>query len=115
MFKFCLSCFIHNNRIWSYFICSIFILRIAGNFRGRKLSRILRFLISAIRESFSIMRPILTFREMLLTYPSAKVFSLENFPLYGTYIQFHTYTRAIYENGVLSQQHNTSSPQYYHV
>ena len=72
-----------------------FTYRIAGNFRGRKLSRISRF--SRHPRKFSprnsrhatpIMRPVLTFREsflreMLLSYRSAKVFSLENFPLYG--------------------------------
>ena len=72
------------------------IYRIAGNFRGRKLSRISRFF--SLPRKFSprnsrhatpIMRPVLTFREsflreMLLSYRSAKVFSLENFPLYGT-------------------------------
>ena len=70
--------------------------RIAGNFRGRKLSRISRF--SRHPRKFSPrnsrhatpnMRPVLTFREsflreMLLSYRSAKVFSLENFPLYGS-------------------------------
>ena len=30
-----------------------------------------------------IMQPVLTFHEMLLSYRSAKVFSLVNFPLYG--------------------------------
>ena len=71
--------------------------RIAGNFRGRKLSRISRFSrhppkfsLRNSRHATPIMRPILTFREsflreMLLSYRSAKVFSLENFPLYGTF------------------------------
>ena len=41
------------------------------------------------RHATPIMQPVLTFREiflreMLLSYRSAKVFSLENFPLYGT-------------------------------
>ena len=70
--------------------------RIAGNFRGRKLSRISRFFrhprkfsLRNSRHATPIMRPLLTFREsflreMLLSYRSAKVFSLENFPLYGT-------------------------------
>ena len=76
--------------------------RTAGNFRGRKLSRISRF--SRHPRKFSprnsghatpIMRPVLTFREnflreMLLSYQSAKVFSLENFPLYGTLDWFST-------------------------
>ena len=63
---------------------------IAGNFRGRKLSWILRFFHHSqkfsprnSRHATPIMRPILTFREMLLSYRSAKVFSLENFPLDG--------------------------------
>ena len=73
------------------------IYHIAGNFRGRKLSWISRFeshpqkfsreiwgcatttydLFQAIRESF--------LREILTSYGSAKVFSLESFPLYGSY------------------------------
>ena len=69
--------------------------RIAGNFQGRKLSRISRFFSHPrkfsprnSRHATPIMRPVLTFREsflreMLLSYRSAKVFSLENFPLYG--------------------------------
>ena len=75
--------------------CRDTIYRIARNFRGRKLSRISRF--SHHPRKFSprnsrhatpIMQPVLTFREsflceMLLSYGSAKVFSLENFPLYG--------------------------------
>ena len=73
----------------------IIIYRIAGNFRGRKLSRISRFFCHPrkfsprnSRHTTPIMRPVLTFREsflreMLLSYRSAKVFSLENFPLYG--------------------------------
>ena len=69
--------------------------RIVGNFRGRKLSQISRFF-SHLRKfsprnsmhAIPIMQPVLTFREsflreMLLSYRSAKVFSLENFPLYG--------------------------------
>ena len=68
---------------------------LAGNFRGRKLSRISRFFTHPrkfsprnSRHATPIMRPVLTFhesflREMLLSYRSAKVFSLENFPLYG--------------------------------
>ena len=68
---------------------------IAGNFRGRKLSRISRFFSHLrkfsprnSRHATPIMRPVLTFHEsflceMLLSYRSAKVFSLENFPLYG--------------------------------
>ena len=71
--------------------------RIAGNFRGWKLSRISRFFshprkFSPQNSSHAtpIMRPVLTFREsflheMLLSYRSMKVFSLENFPLYGTW------------------------------
>ena len=76
--------------------------RRAGNFRGRKRSRISRFeshprkfsprnlggrttttcdLFQAIRESFD--------HEILTSYGSAKVFSLESFPLYG--ICSHTY------------------------
>ena len=69
--------------------------RIAGNFRGRKLSRISRFFSHPrkfsprnSRYATPIMRPVLVFREsflreMLLSYRSVKVFSLENFPLYG--------------------------------
>ena len=69
--------------------------RIAGNFRGRKPSRILRFeshlrkisreiwgraaptydWFQAIHESF--------LREILTSYESAKVFSLKSLPLYG--------------------------------
>ena len=69
--------------------------RIAGNFRGRKPSRISRFerhprkfsprnfghaaptyvWFQAIRESF--------LREILTSYGSTKVFSLESLPLYG--------------------------------
>ena len=75
--------------------------RMAGNFRGRKLSRISRFFSHPrkfsprnSRHATPIMRPVLTFREsflreMLLSYRSAKVFSLENFPLYGN---FHMHT-----------------------
>ena len=71
--------------------------RIAGNFRGRKLSRISQFFRHTrkfsprnSRHATPIMRPVLTFREsflreMLLSYRSAKVFSLENFPLYGVW------------------------------
>ena len=49
------------------------------------------FLHEILRHATPIMRPVLTFREsflreMLLSYRSAKVFSLENFPLYGTCI-----------------------------
>ena len=77
---------------WSLFIIQY---RIAGNFRGRKLSRISRFFRHPrkfsprnSRHATAIMQPILTFREgflreMLLSYRSVKVFSLENFPLYG--------------------------------
>ena len=73
----------------------LFMYRIAGNFRGRKLSRISRFFRHPrkfsprnSRHATPIMRPILTFREsflreMLLSYWSVKIFSLENFPLYG--------------------------------
>ena len=64
--------------------------RIAGNFRGRKLSRISRFFSHPrkfsprnSRYAIPIMRTVLAFREMILSYRSAKVFSLENFPLYG--------------------------------
>ena len=72
--------------------------RIAGNFRGRKLSRISRFFRHPrkfsprnSRHATPIMRPLLTFREsflreMLLSHRSSKVFSLENFPLYGNII-----------------------------
>ena len=71
------------------------IYRIAGNFRGRKLSRISQFFRHPrkfsprnSRHATPIMRPLLTFREsflreMLLSHRSSKVFSLENFPLYG--------------------------------
>ena len=62
----------------------------AGNFQGRKLSRILRFFRHPrkfsprnSRHATPILRPVLAFREMLLSYRSAKIFSLENFPLYG--------------------------------
>ena len=77
-----------------------------GNFRGRKLSRISRFFSHPrkfsprnSRHATPIMRPILTSREsflrkMILSYRSAKVFSLENFPLYGNVIMSH---------GVISQ------------
>ena len=69
--------------------------RIAGNFRGRKLSRISRFFRHLrkfsprnSRHATPIMWPVLTFHEsflhkILLSYRSAKVFSFENFPLYG--------------------------------
>ena len=69
--------------------------RIAGNFRGRKLSWISwffshpwKFSPRNSRHATPIMRPILTFhesflREMLLSHRSAKVFSLENFSLDG--------------------------------
>ena len=75
--------------------------RIAGNFRGRKLSRISRFFSHPrkfsprnSRHATPIMRPASTFceiflREMLLSYRSAKVFSLKNFPLYGMYAHVH--------------------------
>ena len=68
---------------------------IAGNFQGRKLSRISQFFSHPgkfsprnSRHATPIMWPVLTFREsflhkMLLSYWSVKVFSLENFPLYG--------------------------------
>ena len=71
------------------------IYRIAGNFRGRKLSRISRFFSHPrkfsprnSRHATPIIRSVFAFREsflreMLLSYRSAKVFSLENFPLYG--------------------------------
>ena len=66
--------------------CMCPIYRIAGNFRGRKLSRISRFFSHPrkfsprnSRHATPIMRPVLTFREsilceMLLSYRSAKVF-----------------------------------------
>ena len=74
----------------------IFKYRIVGNFRGRKLSRTSRFeshlrkfssrnlghatptyaWFQAIRESF--------LHEILTSYGSVKVFSLESLPLYGT-------------------------------
>ena len=74
---------------------------IAGNFRGRKLSRISRFFRHLwkfsprnSRHATPIMRPVLTFRQsflskMLLSYWSAKVFSLKNFPLYGSSLSYH--------------------------
>ena len=67
-----------------------------GNFRGRKLSRISRFYSRPrsfsprnFRHATLIYAISLTFcesflREMLPSYRSVKVFSLENFPLYGT-------------------------------
>ena len=76
-------------RWYNFYYC------IAGNFRGRKLSRISRFFSHPrkfsprnSRYATPIMRPVLAFREsflreMILSYRSAKVFSLENFPLYG--------------------------------
>ena len=80
-------------------MCSYpFLYRIEGNFRGRKLSRISRFFNHPrnfsprnSRHATPIMRPVLTFcesflPEMLLSYQSTKVFSLENFPLYGIYL-----------------------------
>ena len=69
--------------------------RTAGNFRGRKLSRISRFFSHPrkfsprnSRHATPIIRSVFAFREsflreMLFSYRSAKVFSLENFPLYG--------------------------------
>ena len=68
----------------------------SGNFRGRKLSRISRFFSHSrkfsprnSRHATPIMQPVLAFhesflREMLLSYRSANVFSLKNFPLYST-------------------------------
>ena len=68
---------------------------IAGNFRGRKFSQISwffshlwKFSRRNSRHAILIMRPVLIFcesflREMLLSYWSAKVFSLKNFPLYS--------------------------------
>ena len=80
--------------------------RIAGNFRGRKLSRISRFFSHPrkfsprnSRHATSIIRSVFAFREMLLSYRSAKVFSLENFPLYG--IQCHLLVLTL--NFVLTQ------------
>ena len=85
--------------------------RIAGNFRGRKLSRISRFFshprkFSPRNSSHAtpIMRPVLTFREsflreMLLSYRSAKVFSLQNFPLYGMRASSSTVVSSIYGFG----------------
>ena len=81
--------------------------RIAGNFRGRKLSRISRFLSHPrkfspqnSRHATPTMRPVLTFREnflreMLLSYRSAKVFSLENFPPYGIILSRDLILRAL--------------------
>ena len=68
--------------------------RIAGNFRGRKLmnftifSHPRKFSPQNSRHATPIIRSVFAFREsflrkMLLSYRSAKVFSLENFPLYG--------------------------------
>ena len=68
---------------------------IAGNFQGRKLSRISRFFSHPrkfsrrnSRHAKLVMRPVLIFREMLLSYRSAKVVSLENFLLYGNFVHF---------------------------
>ena len=91
--------------------------RIAGNFRGRKLSRISRF--SRHPRKFSprnsrhatpIMRPVLTFREsflreMLLSYRSAKVFSLENLPLCGILAILYTLSIVL----LLDDKHHSNS------
>ena len=60
--------------------------RIAGNFRGRKLSRISRFFSHprkfsprSSRHATPIIRSVFAFRESFLR---ERVFSLENFPLY---------------------------------
>ena len=86
---------------------------IAGNFRGRKLSRISRFFSHPrkfsprnSRHATPIIRSVFAFREsflceMLLSYRSAKVFSLENFPLYGillrTYVCKLNYPKLIFQ------------------
>ena len=81
--------------------------RIAGNFRGRKLSRISRFFRHPrkfspwnSRHATPTMRPVLTFREsflheMLLSYRSTKVLSLENFPLYSNFHGWENFVTAI--------------------
>ena len=69
------------------------IIYMAGNFRGRKLSQLSRFFSHPrkfsprnSRHATPIMQPFHEsfLHKMLLSYRSAKLFSLENFPLYGT-------------------------------
>ena len=103
----CCVLFVSRNRYPSIITIEISptcsnVYRIAGNFRGRKLSRISRFFSHPrkfsprnSRHATPIIRSVFAFREsflheMLLSYRSAKVFSLENFPLYGTYRGFST-------------------------
>ena len=85
----------HNRRVTSY--------RIAENFRVRKLSQISRFE-SHLRKfsPWNLGVPYLPMLEFSIpqkfsprdgcSHRSAKVFSLKNFLLYGTYRLSHTYT-----------------------